>query len=90
MDEYVFDSRWFKNIPPGEVDALKAQLISDKKTLDSLKKILYNIVRSEQDVRFSDYETPSWANKQAHRNGSCEAYHSILRLITLDKDPTNV
>jgi len=86
MDEtlYNFDSRWFSNLPSTDVDAFKQQLISDKNTLDKIKEIVYNIVKSENDVRMSDYDTPNWANKQAHRLGRLDAFNSILRLVTLD------
>ena len=87
MDEtnIVFSSKWFLNTPPEEVDALKAQLIGDKKTLDKLKKMLYNMVESDRDVRYSDYDNPSWSHKEAHRHGRLEAFCEIIKIITLDK-----
>lgn len=88
MSEYNIDSRWFQNIPPSEVDSLKAQLIGDKKTLDKLKEIVYNIVRSEEDVRIVDYDTPNWSHKQAHLLGRADALKSILRLVDLDRSKT--
>lgn len=83
-ETYNFDSRWFKNVPADEVEALKAQLIGDKKTLDKVKEIVYNIVRSEEDVRFSDYDSPNWSHKQAHRLGRADALKTIIRLVDLD------
>lgn len=86
MDEslYTFDSRWFANLPSAEVDAFKNQLISDKNTLDKIKEIVYNIVKSESDVRMNDYDCPNWANKQAHRLGRLDAFKSIMRLVNID------
>lgn len=83
-EQYNFDSRWFKDIPPDEVETLKAQLIGDKKTLDKLKEIVYNIVRSEEDIRFTDYDSPNWSHKQAHRFGRADALKTIARLVDLD------
>jgi hypothetical protein len=83
-EQFSFDSRWFKDVPAEEVENLKAQLIGDKKTLDKLKEIVYNMVRSEEDVRFSDYDSPNWSHKQAHRFGKMETLRTIARLIDLD------
>jgi hypothetical protein len=85
-DNTSFDSRWFKNVPAAEVDALKAQLLGDKKTLDKIKEICYNIVKNEEDVRIDDYETPSWSHKMAHRLGYLEAIRTVARLVDLDKN----
>lgn len=88
MDNYKFDTRWFRNEKTEDIDALKLQLVAHKKTLDKLVKILYNMIRSEQDVKTPDYETPSWAHKEAHRHGKVEILNSILSLATLDKEQT--
>lgn len=85
-NEYNFDSRWFKGVPAEDVESVKSQLIGDKKTLDKLSEILYNIVTSTEEVRFTDYDTPSWSHKMAHRNGKIEALRSIIRLISLDNE----
>lgn len=79
-----FDTRWFKDSNDEEREKLKAQLLGDKKTLDKLRKILYNIVITEQNVNSSDYESPSWAYKQAHRNGRIDAFNTVIALIALD------
>ena len=84
--DYNFDTRWFRDIPAEEVENLKIQLANHKKTLDNLRKIVYNMVSKAEDVRLEDYESPSWAHKQAHRNGFVEALNSIGRLVTLDKE----
>lgn len=87
MDEtlYTFSSKWFIQTPPEEVDALKAQLIGDKKTLDKLKEMLYNMVESDRDVKYSDYDTPSWSHKEAHRHGRIDALCELIKIVTLDK-----
>ena len=84
-DNYKFDTRWLKDIPAEEVDAFKAQLISDKNTLDKLCKIVYNIVRNDGDIKSSDYDIPSWSHKQAHLNGRKEAFETVIALCWLDK-----
>lgn len=85
FDQYKFDTRWFKDMTPEEVDSFKAQLVNQKNILDKLCKIVYNIVRSDGDVRISDYETPSWSHKQAHRNGRKDAFESVLSLANISK-----
>ncbi len=86
MDNLKFDTRWFKNLNEEEREKLKSQLLGDKKTLDKLKEIVYNIVKNETDVRVKDYSSPSWLAEQAHRNGRVDAFRSILSLIELDKE----
>lgn len=85
-NNYKYDVRWFKGLSADETEKLKAQLAGDKKTLDKLYEIVYNIVRSEENVRFSDYDTPNWSYKQAHRFGRVDALQELLRLINLDPE----
>lgn len=85
-EDIRFDSRWFQGVPAEEVESLKARLLGDKKTLDNIRKIVYNIVTKERDIRKVDYDSPSWSHKQAHKNGMLEAFNSIMRLVTLDKE----
>lgn len=79
-----FDTRWFAGLTSKEVEEMKTILLSDKKVLDILSKILYNMSTKEEKVTSVDYDSPSWSHKQAHKNGYREAILSIARMVNLD------
>ena len=50
--------------------------------IDILKEMENELDRSETDT--NSYDSPSWAAKQAHKNGYRECLQKITKLITLD------
>lgn len=68
-------------------DGLKHSLVHDKffdRLREIIKEDLNSITNMEQ--RTTDYSDPSWAYKQAHRNGQVAAYNKIMTLISFKED----
>lgn len=79
------DSRWFSNLPKPEQEEFKKLVLGSRKVLDRVKEICYNTIQSGVLPSAEDYDNPSWAYKQADRNGYLRAYREILQLTSLDK-----
>lgn len=76
---------WFKQCKTKEdKDAVRQILFSNKESLDRLKEILEPMLK--EALPTADYDSPSWAYKQADRIGYNRALTTVLELITLDKD----
>ena len=46
-----------------------------------LAKVLEADLKAALEIVESDYDSPSWAHKQAHRNGKEESIRGILKLL---------
>lgn len=80
-------TRWFSHLPKAEQEEAKKLVLGSQKVLDFLSKICYNTLKDGEQVRESDYDSPSWAYKQADRNGYLRAYREVQDLLTIsDKD----
>lgn len=78
---------WFQGLPKAEQENFKKLLLSSKKVLDKAAEICYNKYESGVVTSQQDYSDPSWAYKQADRNGYLRAYKEMAELFTLsDKD----
>ena len=55
---------------------------NSEKVLDRLKEIVYNAVK-ESEVKANDYDSPSWAYRQAHSNGIGEAVDKMLKVLSI-------
>tara|TARA_R100000951_G_scaffold108384_1_gene104518 strand:+ start:327 stop:569 length:243 start_codon:yes stop_codon:yes gene_type:complete len=76
---------WFKDCKTKkEKEAVAQTLQSQREGLDRLKEILEPMLKDTTPA--SDYDSPSWAYKQADRNGFNRAVTTVLDLINLDKD----
>lgn len=70
------DSRWFKNT--ADKDRRKKELASFRTAFSELGEIL----KSETKVDLeADFESPSWAYKQAYNLGYNKALTDVLNLI---------
>ena len=67
-----------------EKEAVNQVLQSNRESLDRLKEILEPMLKDITPA--ADYDSPSWAYKQADRNGFNRAVTTVLDLINLDKD----
>jgi hypothetical protein len=67
-----------------EKEAVNQVLQSNRESLDRLKEILEPMLKDTTPA--ADYDSPSWAYKQADRNGFNRAVTTVLDLINLDKD----
>mgnify|MGYP003649123554 FL=1 len=76
---------WFKECKTKkEKEAVSQSLHSNREGLDRLKGILEPMLKDTTPA--ADYDSPSWAYKQADRNGFNRAVTTVLDLINLDKD----
>lgn len=72
------DIRWFKGLPDGAKDEdREKQILGYRNAFEALREVL------EQEVQESapNYNTASWAYKQADVNGANRMLRSILKLI---------
>ena len=76
---------WFKDRKTKkEKEAVAQTLQSQREGLDRLKEILEPMLKDTTPA--ADYDSPSWAYKQADRNGYNRAVTTVLDLINLDKE----
>lgn len=79
-------TRWFSHLPnKNSQEEFKKLVLSSQKVLDRLKDICYNTIQDGVKTHETDYESPSWAYRQADQNGYRRAYQEIYDLLTLDK-----
>ena len=83
---------WTKHLKTQEEkEQFQKLLLGNKQILKVLKKILdekdLSLERSENTLE--SYNTPSWAFKQAHKNGYRSCLEAIKDLINLDQKENN-
>ena len=79
--------QWFSSLPKAEQEEFKKLVLGSQKVLDKLSEICYNTIKNGESPSTSDYDSPSWAFKQADRNGYMRAYREIISLLNIsDKD----
>lgn len=78
-------SAWFQKCKTKEEkESVKQSIMSQREPLDRLKEILEPMLKDT--VPSTDYDSPSWAYKQADRNGFNRALTTVLEMINLDKE----
>lgn len=76
---------WFKECKTKEdKEQVRKLLYSNKEGFDRLKDILEPMLKEAPPT--ADYDSPSWAYKQADRIGYNRALTTVLELINLDKE----
>lgn len=76
---------WFKECKTKEdKEQVRRLLNSNKEGFDRLKDILEPMLK--EALPTADYDSPSWAYKQADRIGYNRALTTVLDLINLDKE----
>jgi len=78
---------WTKHLKdPQEIAKFERQLENAYSVLERQTEILKESLDQLENVEtnLSEYDSPSWSYKQAHRNGQRSALKNILRLINLD------
>jgi hypothetical protein len=76
---------WFKECKTKEdKEQVRKLLYSNKEGFDRLKDILEPMLK--EALPTADYDSPSWAYKQADRIGYNRALTTVLELINLDKE----
>ena len=78
-------SYWFKECKTKEdKEKVRQSVLSNRQSLDRLKEILEPMLKETAPT--TDYDSPSWAYKQADRIGYNRALTSVLDIINLDKE----
>ena len=78
-------SYWFKECKTKEdKEKVRQTILSNRQSLDRLKEILEPMLKETAPA--ADYDSPSWAYKQADRIGYNRALTSVLDIINLDKE----
>lgn len=75
---------WFMDLPKDEQEGFKREIKSAKNVLDKLEQIVNS--RMKEIVVANDYDSPSWAYKQADRNGYNRALTEIINILHLDQE----
>jgi hypothetical protein len=76
---------WFKECKTkDDKEQVRKLLYSNKEGFDRLKDILEPMLK--EALPTADYDSPSWAYKQADRIGYNRALTTVLELINLDKE----
>ena len=76
---------WFKECKTNaDKEQVRKLLNSNKEGFDRLKDILEPMLKDALPT--ADYDSPSWAYKQADRIGYNRALTTVLDLINLDKE----
>lgn len=75
---------WFMDLPKDEQEGFKKEVKSAKNVLDKLEDIVRS--RLKDIVVTEDYDSPSWAFKQADRNGYNRALTEIINILNLDHE----
>lgn len=78
-------SYWFKECKTkADKEKVRQTILSNRQSLDRLKEILEPMLKETAPT--TDYDSPSWAYKQADRIGYNRALTSVLDIINLDKE----
>jgi hypothetical protein len=77
------NSAWLGNLKGQDREDFRQLLVNNRKILDKLNEIVYNIVKEGQSVDIKDYDCPSWSHKQAHTNGVLEMAKKIAKLCEI-------
>jgi hypothetical protein len=72
------------DLPKDEQEGFKKEVKSAKNVLDKLEDIVRS--RLKDIVVTEDYDSPSWAFKQADRNGYNRALMEIINILNLDHE----
>jgi hypothetical protein len=70
---------WFMDLPKDQQEGFKKQISSSKDVLEKLEKIIKEKIK--EVVLSEDYDSPSWAYKQADRNGYNRALTEVLNIL---------
>lgn len=70
---------WFMDLPKDQQEGFKKQVNSAKDVLEKLEQIIRD--KTKEITLSDDYDSPSWAYKQADRNGYNRALTEVLNIL---------
>lgn len=77
-------SKWFSNCASEEDKReMRVRLAASAPILERLREIIIAKQVSATNTEPADYDSPSWAYKQAHLNGYNEAIREVLKYIDI-------
>jgi hypothetical protein len=75
-------SEWFTGCESEEEkEELRQYLLNASRLTDQLKQLIQKRYDREWGSKVADYDCPSWAHRQAHKNGRLDAYEEIYKLL---------
>ncbi len=77
---------WFQDLKEPDRSRFKATVEGSEKVLDKAVQILYNMIMESEKVLSADYDSPSWAYKQADRNGYVRALKDVINILKIKPD----
>lgn len=78
---------WFQDLKSKEDQAnFKKMVLGSKIVLDKAIKIVYTKIKDGESSSLEDYTSPSWAYKQADKNGYVRALKEIIEILTVDDE----
>lgn len=79
-------SIWFSHLKTkDEQEEFKKNVLGSKIVLDKLADIVYNKIKSQERSTVADYDSPSWAYRQADKVGYSRALEEIISILTMDE-----
>lgn len=75
---------WFAYLPKDEQDSRKSDVKIHEKAWDILKEVLEH--KLEKLPIHPEYDSPSWAYHQAHRNGQIRMLEEVIGMLQIDKE----
>ena len=75
---------WFNHLPKDQQEGFKKQIRSATDVLERLEQMLQS--KRTEVVLSHDYDNPSWAYKQADRNGYDRALTEVINLINMKEN----
>lgn len=79
---------WLKGKDPKQIEAIKFALENNTTLIETLKDILVEFEAQEARAEWNaeQYDSPSWAYKQADRNGAMRVIQKIRNLFKEPKE----
>jgi len=78
---------WFQDIKnPEDQKNFKKSVIGSKIVLDKLKEVCYTKIKNGESSNVSDYDSPSWALRQADKVGYARALTEMIGILTIDTE----
>lgn len=74
-------TQWYADLPKDKQEDFKKMVTGSKIVLDKAVQIVYNMNKTGKDA---DYDSPSWAYKQADTIGYNRALKDIISLLTVE------
>lgn len=79
---------WFSDCEedPKKIEERRKKLLQFSEICGIIENVIEKKIENLDSVTEKDYESPSWAYKQAHKNGEKQAYKEILDLISFPEE----